>query len=110
MKRVLLDENLPKGLARELPSYAVSTVHDEGWKGIANGDLLKRAAQHFDVLVTADQNLQYQQNLEAAELGVVVLVAHSTRLQDLTPLVPALIEAIESVEPGELRRVGNRPG
>ena len=109
MKRVLLDENLPKSLARELPSYALSTVHDEGWKGIANGDLLKRAAQEFDVLVTADQNLQYQQNLEAAELGVVVLVARSTRLQDLEPLLPALIEAIETVGTGELKRVGNRP-
>jgi hypothetical protein len=110
MKRVLLDENLPRGLVRELPSYAVSTVHDEGWRGIANGDLLKRAAQQFDVLVTADQNLQYQQNLEVAELGVVVLVALSTRLQDLKPLLPALVEAIEAVAAGELRRVGDRPG
>jgi hypothetical protein len=110
MKRVLLDENLPRGLAGELSSYAVSTVHDQGWKGIANGDLLKRAAQQFDVLVTADQNLQYQQNLEAAELGVVVLVARSTRLQDLKPLVPVLVEAIAVVRAGELRRVGDQPG
>jgi hypothetical protein len=108
MKRVLLDENLPKGFVRELPSYEVSTVHDEGWTGITNGDLLRRASERFDVLVTADQNLRYQQNLERAGLGVVVVAARSTRLEDLAPLVPDVTEAIESVRLGEVKVIGER--
>jgi predicted nuclease of predicted toxin-antitoxin system len=63
MKRVLLDENLPKRLVREF-GHEASTVHEQGWAGVTNGELLKRAAASFDVLLTADQNLQYQQNLK----------------------------------------------
>jgi len=106
MRRVLLDENLPKGLARELGSVDVSTVHDQGWTGVSNGELLKCAGNTFDVLVTADQNLQYQQNLQNAPLGVVVVAAASTRLADLRPLIEGISDAIERVEAGEVMEVG----
>lgn len=105
MKRVLLDENLPKRLVREL-GHQASTVHEQGWAGVTNGDLLKRAAASFDVILTADQNLQYQQNLKSAGVGVIVVVAPSTRLADLEPLLPDILAAIERVEIGELLEVG----
>ena len=105
MKRVLLDENLPKRLVREFGDQA-STVQDEGWAGLTNGELLKRAAASFDVLLTADQNLQYQQNLKNAGVAVVVVVAPSIRLADLEPLLPDILVAIEHVEVGQLVEVG----
>jgi len=73
---------------------------------VTNGELLRRAAASFDVLVTADQNLQYQQNLENAKIGVVVVVTPSTRMADLEPLLPALRAAVERVGAGELLTVG----
>ncbi len=71
---VLLDEQLPRHLARDLTGHQVRTVQQEGWARLKNGELLQRAADSgFDVFVTADQNLEFQQNLSRARLGVVVL-------------------------------------
>jgi hypothetical protein len=104
--RVLPDEQLPCHLARDLTGHQVRTVQQERWTGLKNGELLQRAAEsRFDVFVPADQNLEYQQNLAHARLGVVVLVARSLALEDLRPLVPATLAAIGSVRPGEVVRV-----
>lgn len=103
---VLLDEQLPRHLARDLTGHQVRTVQQEGWAGLKNGELLQRAADGgFDVFVTADQNLEFQQNLSRARLGVVVLVAPSTALEDLRPLVPAALAGIVRVRSGEVIRV-----
>jgi hypothetical protein len=104
--RVLLDEQLPRHLARDLTGHQVRTVQQERWTGLKNGELLQRAAESgFDVFVTADQYLEYQQNLAHARLGVVVLVARSLALEDLRSLVPATLTAIGNVRPGEVVRV-----
>ncbi len=104
--RVLLDEQLPRHLARDLTGHQVRTVQQEGWAGLKNGELLQRAADSgFDVFVTADQNLEFQQNLTRARLGVVVLVAPSTALEDLRPFLPVALAAIGRVRPGEVIRV-----
>lgn len=104
--RVLLDEQLPRRLARELTGHDVSTVQQEGWAGLKNGELLRRAADHgFEVFLTADQNLQFQQNLTSTRLSVVVLVASSNTLKDLLPLVPRALEAISRSRMGQLVRV-----
>ena len=82
-------------------------MQQQGWAGLKNGELLRRAAADmFDVFVTADQNLQFQQNLSGAPLGVVVLVARSNALEDLLPLVPPLLRAVRNARPGDVRRVG----
>jgi hypothetical protein len=105
--RVLLDEQLPRHLARDLTGHWVRTVQQEGWAGLKNGELLQRAeASGFDVLVTADQNIEFQQNLSRARLGVIVLVARSLALEDLQPLIPDALAAIGRVRPGEVIRVG----
>ncbi|HEY8872213.1 MAG TPA: DUF5615 family PIN-like protein [Stellaceae bacterium] len=104
--RILLDEQLPRQLARQLVGHEVRSVQQQGWAGLANGELLRRAAADmFDVFVTADQNLQFQQNLSGAPLGVVVLVARSNALEDLLPLVLPLLQAVQDARPGEVRRV-----
>jgi predicted nuclease of predicted toxin-antitoxin system len=105
--RILLDEQLPRRLARQLVGHQVRTVQQQGWAGIGNGGLLRRAAADaFEIFVTADRNLQFQQNLAGAPLGVVILVAQSIRLEDLLPLIPSLLSALREVRPGEVRRVG----
>lgn len=104
--RVLLDEQLPRQLARELRGHDVRTVQQQNWAGLQNGELLRRAADAgFEVLVTADQNLEFQQNLAGSRLRVVVLVAPSNALEDLLPLVPRLLASIPTGQPGKVVRV-----
>jgi len=74
-----------------------------GWSGKKNGQLLQlMGAQNFEVLLTVDQNLRYQQNLRAAGVAVVVLVASSNRLAELLPLLPSAFAALASVKPGDI--------
>ena len=94
--RLLLDESLPWRLARLLEDHQVSSVQRAGWAGVKNGELLKLASTSYDAFVTADQNLQYQQNLSALPLTVFVLAAQSTALVDLAPLVPELLVRLQS--------------
>lgn len=104
--RVLLDENLPQDLAAELRGHEVHTVVGRGWPGVDNGELLRRAAGGFDVFVTMDRNIEFQQHLAALPFGVVFVRAASNRMLHLLPLVPALLEAIAMAKPGGLLRVG----
>ena len=106
MRRVLLDENLPRLLKRELPHLDVHTVAETGWAGIQNGALLRLAETQFDVFVTADRNLPHQQMLSNFRLGIVVIVARSTKLEDLRPLASELREVIKRVKTGETCYVG----
>ncbi len=103
--RVLLDECLPKKLKREFAGHQVSTVQENGWSGTKNGALMKLASGVFDVFVTADQNLQYQQNLAYAEIAIVVLVVPNTRLESILPLMPQVSTALQSLEKGEIVRI-----
>lgn len=104
--RVLLDEQLPRHLAQELKGHEVRTVQQQGWAGLRNGELLRRAAREgFEVFVTADQNLEFQQNLAGSRLAVMVLVARSNSMEDLHPLVPSLLAVIPESRPGQVVRV-----
>lgn len=105
--RILLDESLPSELALEFPGHDVRTVQGAGWSGMKNGDLLRRAADRFDVFVTADQNLQYQQNLSALPVTIVVLVAKSNRIEDLRPLAPQLLACLKNSAERTLIRIGD---
>ncbi len=71
---VLLDECLPRKLKYDLPGHTISTVPEMGWAGTKNGALLRLAETDFEVFITADQNVEYQQNLRSTVLGIVVLV------------------------------------
>lgn len=77
-----------------------------GWTGLANGALLREASAAFDVVVTADQRLEFQQNLAALPIAVIVLVAPTNRMQSLEPLIPNLLRALDTLEPNKLVRVG----
>lgn len=103
--KLLLDESLPRQLKRELPNHEVSTAPEMGWAGIANGQLLQLASAEFDAFITADQNLEHQQNLSRIDIPILVLIARSTRLEDLKPLIPNLLKALERIQPGEVIRI-----
>ena len=79
--RILLDESLPRPLGQLLVGHTFSTVAREGWTSLTNGALLRQAAPAFDVVLTADRNIEFQQNLSTLPLAVVVLVAESNRLE-----------------------------
>lgn len=105
--RVLLDECVPRPLRRELPEHEVQTVQELGWSGMKNGPLLRLIEEaDLDALVTTDQRLEFQQNLKAAGVPLVVLVASSNKLTALLPLVPELREALDRIRPGEVVHVG----
>jgi hypothetical protein len=104
--RVLLDEQLPRQLAQELLGHEVRTVQQQDWAGLGNGELSRRAGDAgFEVFLTADQNLEFQQNLVRSSLRVVVLIAPSNALEDLLPLVPSILRSIPDAQPGQVRRV-----
>lgn len=100
--RVLLDECVPKRLAHELVGHDVRTVPQEGWSGKKNGELLGlMAVASFEVLLTVDQGIRYQQNLRAAGVAVVVMIGTSNQLVDLLPLVSDVLAALSQIQPGD---------
>jgi hypothetical protein len=104
--RVLVDECVDWRLSRDILGHEVKTARQMGWSTIKNGELLALAAKDFDVFVTADRNLSFQQNLPAFTIAVIVLCAPSNRLADLQPLVPELLALIPSVKRGAVAYVG----
>ncbi len=101
--QILLDECVPKPLKRELTDYDIRTVVEMGWSGKKNGELLQLMSHAgFTILLTTDQNLRYQQNLQQAGVAVVVMVAPSNRLPDLVPLIPSVRAALDAVVVGEV--------
>lgn len=100
--KVLLDECLPRQLKRAVSADIVKTVPEMGWAGKKNGELLRLVAREFDVLLTNDQNLEYQQNLKKFNLAFVVLVAETNDILDLEPLMPDANEALSRIQAGEI--------
>ncbi|MCZ7570366.1 MAG: DUF5615 family PIN-like protein [Ardenticatenaceae bacterium] len=99
---VLLDECLPRKLKYDLPGHTVSTVPEMGGAGTKNSALLRLAEITFEVFITADQNVEYQQSLRSTVLGIVVLVASNNRLETLRPLMPKVALALLTIQPGDL--------
>ncbi|HUE69916.1 MAG TPA: hypothetical protein VMP01_03420 [Pirellulaceae bacterium] len=100
--RILLDECVPRPLIRELVMHDAHTVPDMGWSGMRNGQLLAAmAAAGFEVFLTVDQNLQFQQNLAVSPLSTIVICAVSNRLADLLPLMPRVHAVLASIRPGQ---------
>jgi predicted nuclease of predicted toxin-antitoxin system len=107
--RLLLDECVP----RKLRSFFVAAGHDcetareAGYGGFTNGELLAQAELLFDVLVTIDRNLRYQQNLRGRIIAILVLCAHSNDVSDIEQLIPAALNALKSIKAGEVIEVEN---
>ena len=105
--RLLLDDHLPIGLAAELRGHAVDAVSVRGWSGIKNGELLRRMSGQYDVLVTMDRGIEFQQPISTLPFGIVLVRARSNRREHLRPLVPSILSALDTVNPGRIYRVGS---
>ncbi len=104
--RLLLDENLPHQFRLELPGYVVITAAYMGWSGVENGELLQRAADAgFDAVVTNDCGLEYQQNLTALPVAVVVVLAPANTVESIRLALPALLAALTVLRPREFVKV-----
>lgn len=104
--KVFVDECVDWRLARDIVGHEVKTARQMGWSTIKNGELLALAAGEFEVFVTVDRNLSFQQNLPAFAIAVIVLRATSNRLADLKPLVPELLACIPGAKRGTVAYVG----
>jgi hypothetical protein len=104
--RVLLDEQMPKELAAELPGHKVHTIDEAGWKGLDNGALLGKAGEQFDALISMDKNMPVQQDVGRYSIGLVLVRAPSNRIESIRPLIPAILRALTLVRPGTVERVG----
>ena len=100
--KVLLDECLDWRLRRDLPGHEVKTVQEMGWDGIKNGRLLALAQAEFQVFITGDRNLSFQQILSGFSIAVLVLKAGSIRLVHTRPLMPKVLALLPSVQPGQI--------
>jgi len=103
--RILLDEPVPRRLGSLLIGHEVTTVPRIGWAGIKNGELLALAATKFDAFLTTDQNIEFQQNLAALPLAILVIVAKSNRMKDIEPLLADILQALNHLPPKSLRKV-----
>jgi predicted nuclease of predicted toxin-antitoxin system len=103
--RILLDESVPGRLGPLLTGHSTVTVQRRGWASIKNGKLLALAADEFDLLLTADKGMEYQQNLATLPVAILVVLARSNRLEDLAATVPAILSALAELTPRTLRKV-----
>ena len=95
--KLLLDECIPRSFKRYLPDRDCRTVPEAGWAGKKNGEFLSLAeASGFDVFLTIDRGIEYQQNLTGRRIGIVLIKSKSSRLQDLLPHIPVILTALSS--------------
>jgi hypothetical protein len=99
--KLLLDECIDRRLIREFEGFDIKTVPQMGWAGVKNGKLLALAQSEFDIFITVDRNLQFEQNLPKFDLAVIVLKASSNRLADLKLLVPQILANLDTVTKGK---------
>ena len=103
--KLLLDECIDRRFARDLAEHEVKTVPQMGWSGVKNGELLILAENEFDVFITVDRNLSFQQNLPKFNIAVLVLHASSNRLTDLKPLTQKILSMLPTLMKGEAEHV-----
>jgi hypothetical protein len=105
--RILLDECIPRKLRNEFPDHECRTVPEVGLAGKKNGALLSLAeGAGFEIFLTMDKGLQYEQNLAGRNIAILIVRARSNRLVDVLPLVPACRSIMGSIQPGQVIRVG----
>ena len=105
--KVLLDECLPKDLRKHLVGHECDTTASAGLSGIANGELLSLAERSgWQILLTIDQGMPYQQNLKGRSISIIVIRAKSNRLPDLLTHVPKIVNSFRSIKPGQVVRIG----
>jgi predicted nuclease of predicted toxin-antitoxin system len=103
--KLLLDECVDRRLARDLAGHEVKTAQQMGWAATKNGELLRLAEREFDVFITVDRNLSFQQHLPQFNIAVLVLHAASNRLADLQLLVPSILATLPTLSKGAVENI-----
>lgn len=105
--RILLDECIDEALRHEFTGHQCQTCRYAGFKGLANG-LLMAAAERagFEVLITVDQNMPFQQTVANRAISLIVIRGRTTSFEDLVVLMPDILAAIDMLQPGRVVRVG----
>lgn len=106
--KILLDECLPIRLKYLLKEYDVFSVSEMGWRSLKNGKLLRAAVEHkFDIFLTVDKKLEYQQNLYSFNIAVVVFIVARNKIELLSHLNPKFIEISSTLEKGKSTTISN---
>ncbi len=103
--KILFDNGVPKKLRKYLPEHDIETCGQRDWSSYSNGRLLSLAQRDFDVLITTDANIEYQQALPGYDIALLVLRAFDSRLESYLPLVPEIQRALEYIEAGQVARI-----
>ena len=104
--RILLDHCVPVDLAPHIRGHEVSSVRDHGWQDLSDGDLLSVLGSEFDVLLTVDGGISFQQLIADRPFAVIVLRSKSNRVGDLARMAPSIAKALKSIGPGKVREIG----
>jgi predicted nuclease of predicted toxin-antitoxin system len=106
--KILLDECITKRLKTKLSEYKVNTVFEMGWSGLKNGNLMTKAIENnFDIFLTIDKNIEYQQNLNNYPIAVVVLNTSNSKIEFLEQLMPKFKQDINTFEKGKIYKINN---
>jgi len=100
--RILIDECLNWRICRALSGHYCASVQKMGWGGLRNGELLKKAERDFDVFITGDLNLSFQQAVSTFDIAVVILHSASTQLHHTLPLMPKVLDILSTLKPREV--------
>jgi hypothetical protein len=104
--RILIDECIDERFRNSLPGHDCQIARDAGLAGLTNGELLTAAeTAKFDVSLTGDQGIEYQQNLNGRSIAIIIVRTKSNRLKDLLPRVSVCLAHIESIQPGQIVRI-----
>ncbi len=103
--KLLLDECVTRHLKRDLVGHDVHTVEDAGFKGLENGELLKAVSGAYEVLITVDRNIPYQQNISGLNIAILILAAKRNSYVRLKPLVSRALSALETMKVGDVIRI-----
>ena len=107
--RILVDQCLPRHLATELTGHEATTVRAQRWLGLRNGVLLRAAFDAgFEVFITNDSSIEFQQNVKRIGIGVIAIVGFRNRIQDLRPLIPRILEELKMIKPGQVVTISRR--
>ena len=97
--KIIIDECVPHIVKKRLPDREIKTVQEMGWAGVKNGELLKFVEAEFDVFITSDKNLRYQQNLQNRSLAILLLP--SNQIPIVKNLMPQIDEELERIKLGD---------
>ena len=103
---LLLDECLPRKLKFLFPGHQCTTVREAGFGSKENGELLALAEGSYDVLITIDKNIRYQQHMTGRRIAIMIIRAYSNDISDIEPRIPEALIALQSIQPGQMVEVG----